>query len=884
MPALGRQSTADGRTSVVAAGKFLSSGGEKLYVRGVTYGTFAPGPDGRLFPTEEQVERDFVAMARAGIDAVRVYTSPPRSLLDRASEHGLRVMVGLSWEDHVLFLESRRAAKSIVERVRAQAAECAGHPALLCFSVGNEIPATIVRWHGPRAIEAFIERLCASAKSEDPDTLVTYVNYPSTEYLELPFLDLACFNVFLEARPSFANYIARLHNVVGDRPLLLTEIGLDSIRNGEPAQARHLATQVRVSFEEGCAGAFVFSWTDDWHRGGARIDNWGFGVTNRVRKPKPSLGALRYAFAQTPVTSLREWPSVSVIVCTHNGSSTIRDCLEGIEQLDYPNLEVIVVDDGSKDGTAAVAEDFDVQLIRTANLGLSSARNTGIGAASGEIVAFLDDDSVPDRHWLRYLVSELLENDHAGVGGPNIPPSRARTVPEAIACGPGGPIHVLLTDKVAEHIPGCNMAFWKDALEAVGGFDSRFRVAGDDVDICWRLQEFGLTLGFSAAAMVWHRSRSNLGSYLRQQRGYGRAEALLERKWPSRYNRAGHLAWAGHVYLAARYRITRRRNRIRYGSWGSNLFQSVYDRRPSTPGLLPLMPEWYLLIAALILLSLYDTLHDPLLFGLPFVPAPVSFLLLGGSLLAVVVQATRAARSAVRARSMSNGRGFALTLATAAMYALQPLARLVGRLERGLTPWRRRGPMRRRLLLPRTIRSWNGTWRSVQVRLLDIESALRPNCMSVVRGGEYDRWDINVRVGPLAAARLRLTAEEHGHGRQLVCSRVWPRFSRGGGVVIALLVALYTYALAEGDGLSALILGSSAVLLALRATAECSAAMTAIVDVVMAHERDGFVGLPEHHAIGTRGGGRALSYLGPDGAPPLPEVAGAEIPRGGGGA
>src|SRR4030095_16694381 len=143
---------------------------------------------------------------------------------------------------------------------------------------------------------------------------------------------------------------------------------------------------------------------------------------------------------------------------------------------------------------------------------------------------------------------------------------------------------------------------------------------------------------------------------------------------------------------------------------------------------------------------------------------------------------------------------------------------------RGRTPWRRRGPMRRRLLLPRTIRSWNGTWRSFEVRLLDIESALRPNCMSVVRGGEYDRWDINVRVGPLAAARLRLTAEEHGHGRQLVCSRVWPRFSRGGGVVIALLVALYAYALADGDGLSALILGSSVVLLALRATAECSAA------------------------------------------------------------
>ena len=209
-------------------------------------------------------------------------------------------MVGLSWEDHVAFLESRSAASGIVERVRAQAAECAGHPAVLCLCVGNEIPAPIVRWHGPRAIEAFIERLCTAAKAEDPNALVTYVNYPSTEYLELPFLDLACFNVFLESRQTFGDYVARLHNVVGDKPLLLTEIGLDSMRNGEEAQARHIGLQVRAAFEAGCAGAFVFSWTDDWHRGGSRIEDWGFGLTDAARKPKQSLAAVRYAFAQDP--------------------------------------------------------------------------------------------------------------------------------------------------------------------------------------------------------------------------------------------------------------------------------------------------------------------------------------------------------------------------------------------------------------------------------------------------------------------------------------------------------------------------------------------------------------------------------------------------------
>ena len=119
----------------------------------------------------------------------------------------------------------------------------------------------------------------------------------------------------------------------------------------------------------------------------------------------------------------------------------------------------------------------------------------------------------------------------------------------------------------------------------------------------------------------------------------------------------------------------------------------------------------------------------------------------------------------MRAYSISQPGGFGLTTLTAVMYALQPLARLVGRLQLGLTPWRRRGTLRAGVVWPRTILSWSTTWRSIQVRLANIESNLRPNCMSVVRGGECDRWDIHVRLGSLAAARIRLTAEEHGQGQ-----------------------------------------------------------------------------------------------------------------------
>jgi len=93
-----------------------------------------------------------------------------------------------------------------------------------------------------------------------------------------------------------------------------------------------------------------------------------------------------------------------------------------------------------------------------------------------------------------------------------------------VAASPGGPTHVLLDDEVAEHIPGCNMAFRREALHAIGGFDPIFRAAGDDVDLCWRLQNKGYKIGFSPAAVVWHFRRNTVRDYLKQQRGYGKAE------------------------------------------------------------------------------------------------------------------------------------------------------------------------------------------------------------------------------------------------------------------------------------------------------------------------------------------------------------------------
>jgi len=812
----------EGRLS--AAGKYLFAGAQKLYVRGVTYGTFRPDREGRDFHDQVGTASDFAAMAAAGINAIRTYSAPPRWLLDLAADHGIRVLVGLPWEQHVTFLDDANRVGSIEEHVRAGVRACAGHPAVLAYAVGNEIPAPIVRWYGPVRVERFLAQLCRGVREEDPDALVTYVNYPSTEYLHLPFLDLVSFNVYLESSNSLQAYLARLQNLAGDRPLLLAEVGLDSQRHGEAAQAHALDWQIRTAFAGGCAGTFVFAWTDEWHRGGHDIEDWDFGLTTRDRRPKPALAAVGRAYADVPFPASMEWPRISVVVCTYNGSRTIGDTCEGLAQLDYPNYEVIVVDDGSTDTTAAIARRAGFRLISTENRGLSSARNTGLAAASGEIIAYCDDDARPDPHWLMYLAAAFQSSGHAGIGGPNITPAGDGRLAECIASAPGNPVHVLLTDEIAEHIPGCNMAFRTSALRAIGGFDPTYRVAGDDVDVCWRLQDAGETLGFCPAATVWHHRRNSIRAYWRQQVGYGRAEALLERKWPEKYNPAGHLEWNGRVYSQSITRPLMPPGRIYHGIWGAAPFQRLYEPSPRAFHFLTLMPEWYVFTMLLSVLALLATTWTPLLVALPLLAVAVAV---------PVLQAVRAARRAwFPTPPVSRGERVKLTLITAFLHLLQPAARLWGRVRNGLHPWRRHG--RRRLILPLPVRMtvWSERPQGSQARLEAVGRSLQQQGAVFWHGGAYDRWDFEARHGVLGSARLLMTIEEHGGGTQLARFRLWPRAAWVIIVLSALFALLAAAAATQHAWVTALVLADAAAVLTLRTLYDLAGALGALQNAV----------------------------------------------------
>jgi glycosyltransferase involved in cell wall biosynthesis len=461
-----------------------------------------------------------------------------------------------------------------------------------------------VRFHGAGKVRRFLDDLLAAAKDEAPDCLVTYTNYPSTEFLSPDGLDFYCANVYLEDVEPLGRYLDRLQHVAGPLPLLLGECGVCALRRSAAGQAELLAGQLREVSRRGLAGSFVFSYTDDWHSGGHPIHGWGFGLTDAERREKPAADAVRLAWSAGSQPAMdAPLPKASVVVCSYNGAATLEECLRSLLALDYPDFEVILVDDGSTDETPAIARQLPaVRYIGQENRGLSAARNTGLLAATGDVVAYTDADCVAERTWLQYLVSTMCDQGLAAAGGPNVPPRSDGWVAQCVAASPGGPSHVMLDDRRAEHVPGCNMAFDRRRLIELGGFDEQFRVAGDDVDVCWRLLDAALEIGYAPAALVWHHRRGTVGAYFRQQRGYGRSEAMLQFKHPHRFTAVGAARWRGVIYGDGAVGLPVSDPPVYYGRFGTGPFQIIYRHNRYTAWAYFTLLEWH--AAALLLLTL----------------------------------------------------------------------------------------------------------------------------------------------------------------------------------------------------------------------------------------------------------------------------------------
>ena len=613
--------------SVRVRAKFFFEGDKKFFIKGVTYGPFAPDENGEYFGTPEGAARDLDLMVESGVNLVRIYYVPPRWFLDICEKRHIRALISIPWAEHLEFLKDAKIRNEAKKAVREGVSKNAGHPAVFGYLVGNEIPSTMVRWLGARQVTEFVEQLIAIGRAADPRALFSYASYPPTEYLLPQNSDFVTFNVYLHRQDDFERYLARLQNLAEDKPLILGEFGMDTIRHAESEQAEMLRWHIESVVRGGLAGTIVYAWTDEWFRGGQEILDWSFGLVRRDRSPKLALDTVKRLFygegSMTSRVKLRDYPKASVVVCSYNGAKTLDRCLTSLKEINYPNYEVILVDDGSTDNTQEIAARHPwVKNIRQENKGLSFARNVGAHASGGDVIVYTDSDCMADPDWLYYLMGTLLSGDYAGVGGPNISPPAENWVQACVSAAPGGPNHVLLTDVVAEHIPGCNMAFHRWAFDQVGGFDPEYRKAGDDVDFCWRLQQSGGVIAFSPAAIVWHYRRFTLQAFRKQQEGYGEAESMLRFQHLVFFGPTGTAKWKGQIYGAPRFTWLVNKPIIYHGVFGEGLFQSIYPTPQSEIAAYLSSIEWLALTIFILGISV----------PLPFLRI-VPYIMFGGTLL-----------------------------------------------------------------------------------------------------------------------------------------------------------------------------------------------------------------------------------------------------------
>ena len=715
-------------------------------------------------------------MLELGVNTVRVHEVPEEEFVAACRQRGLHILVTLSWTQHVDFFADQSLLVEARERLVGAVTRYRGDTTIFAWLVGSEIPATLVRWMEPRRVKRALEDLIDAGREADPDALFSYASYPSTEYLMPANADFACYNIYLEEGEALERYLARLHHVAGDRPLLIGEFGLDSKSHGEAVQAEAMRWSVEVACRAGVAGTTVFAFSDSWQRGGREVMDWDFGLLRRDGSEKAAAETLATTWREidAPVDGIQRDVdeqgslSISVIVCTYRGADVLTNCLRSLAELAYADFEIVVVNDGGDPEVEKVVAEFsEVRHFAQEHAGLSAARNFGAREARGEILVYTDDDCRVDRDWLSYLVLAFRSGDFAAVGGPNVAPPPRALAEACVTAAPGGPAHVLLSDSVAEHIPGCNLAVRREVFEAIGGFREEFRTAGDDVDFCWRLQAAGYRIGFHPAAWVWHLRRRKICDYLKQQIGYGKAEAKLIPLHPGRFGAIGAARWRGWVYDSAFSGSLASSAVIYQGVFGYAGFQGIYGAARGL-GYVVSSAQWILL--ALVL-------------GLVGIAFPMVAVVAVGMLLLSHITALRFGWNArlpqghdgIRARLTVSGLAFVQPVVRGAVRYFGSLR--YARLPRGLPP------LTRALVLPKWkiwparigLSFWSSDGKTRDDLLEHFLDRERRRGVALSVGDGWQDWDVEIFDSAWWSEQMTTVTEYHSEEDRLTRVRLESR-------------------------------------------------------------------------------------------------------------
>ena len=761
---------------VTPHGKFLSRAGQKLFFKAMRLADVSAKLD---FTQKLKLRKRLDNLRTAHTTGVVLTEAQSQPCLDIAAQSGLVAMVELRIAADEL--TRSRGWKSVVSRIARTANILGRHPALVGYLLDCEIGQDALRAGGLEKARRRVRGVVKTIKGRAPEAMVGIKVRPETLALSILEQDFLYAEIPALEPVEIRDFVVALHNVAEARPVVI------EFKDASPGQDEAVA----VAFGTGAAGVVAppvpAPVSHDWL--GVRMmrasDVMPFVTLNGACPPRPPKA-----------------PMVSVVICAYDAERTMRDCLESLRRLDYPNFEVVIVDDGSRDRTADISMDFpEFRLIRQPNKGLSVARNVGMQAARGEIIAYTDSDCVVDPHWLTLMVRSMIEGNFDGCGGPNYAPHEDGRIEASCAASPGAPCHVLIADDRAEHLAGCNMLFSKAALAKIGGFDPQFTSAGDDVDICWRMLDAGFKLGFSPAAFVWHFRRNTVKAYYGQQRGYGRAEAMLHRRYPERFNVMGQIAWRGTIPGLARTIPGGSRKRVLWRTATAGA-QTLFDPGLTLAKVIPQTLEWTVLSAIALAASI--------VLGAPLIPAAAMLAL--GPIWALYY--------AWHAPLEKSHESFTARLLIAYLAYTGPMVRTMTRYKtraKALTGLAGADGVRQRPTinwLRRTIRLdyWNDE-SITRDRLMDrmLKLFARSGHGAIVDAGWND-YDLEVRPNPWTRIELKTADEEHEAGK--VTNHVLARIKSTRISRLALAAGALSAAVVAIAGLPEMALGLGALTMA----------------------------------------------------------------------
>jgi glycosyltransferase involved in cell wall biosynthesis len=232
--------------------------------------------------------------------------------------------------------------------------------------------------------------------------------------------------------------------------------------------------------------------------------------------------------------------TVSVVIAVRNGARTLGGCLDRLAEQTQPPDEVIVVDNGSRDGSGDLARAFAaraprlrLQVLVEDRTGATFARNRGVAAASGDVVAFTDADCEPAPDWLDRLYGALGPGIGAVAG-------RIRPAPPMAAIEAFAALYTLRTSEepfestrftlLRGGFATANLAVRREVFCAIGGFDEGIPMYGEDYDLCARIYGHGHAIRYEPEAVVLHHHRTSLDGLVRQSFNFGWCHPYLLRR------------------------------------------------------------------------------------------------------------------------------------------------------------------------------------------------------------------------------------------------------------------------------------------------------------------------------------------------------------------